>query len=61
MAKINIDKIYNEISKGETIDEKIQAYYDIKNFVAQLVTAEQQIVESKANELQNTLDRINGN
>lgn len=60
MSKINTEKIKNELSKGD-IEEQIKAFFELKDFVSQLILAEQKIKEQAANELQNTYDRINNN
>ncbi len=56
---INLDKIRKEIEKGENIEDKVKAYYDIKDFISTLVAAEQKAKEEEANKLQNIHDRIN--
>jgi hypothetical protein len=60
MSKINTEKIKNELAKGN-IDEQIAAFFELKDFISQLILAEQKIKEQAANELQNTYDRINNN
>jgi hypothetical protein len=60
MSKINTEKIKNELSKGE-IEEQIKSFFEIKDFVSQLILAEQKIKEEAASNLQNTYDRINNN
>jgi hypothetical protein len=60
MSKINTEKIKNELAKGD-IEEQIKAFFELKDFVSQLILAEQKIKEQAANELQNTYDRINNN
>jgi len=59
MASINLDKIEKELSKG-TVAEQIAAYDWVKSFVTLKVMEHQKELAEKANELQLTLDSING-
>lgn len=59
MSKINLEKIEKEISKG-SISEQIAVYNWIKSFVTLKVMESQKDLEEKANQLQQTLDSING-
>ena len=55
---INTERILKELSKGE-VGEQVAAYKVIKEYVALNVKQEQELTEMKANELQQTYDRIN--
>lgn len=57
---INIDSIKKQIVKGD-IDEQITAFNQIKSFITENLQAHQKQAEEKANDLQNKIDRINGN
>ena len=54
---INLEKIQKEFEKGN-IDEQIKAFFQLKDFVAQLVAAEQKAKEEQANALQYTYSSI---
>jgi Skp family chaperone for outer membrane proteins len=58
--KINLDKIYKELSKGNA-DEQYDAYQNIKNFIQKSIEQQQKDLEEKSNQLQSKIDRINGN
>jgi len=59
MASINLNKIEKELSKG-TVAEQIATYNWVKSFVTLRVMEHQKELAEKANELQLTLDSING-
>lgn len=56
---INTEKITKEIDKG-TLEEAVQAYYQVKEYVATLVQIAQKEADEKSTQLQNTYDRIKG-
>ena len=58
MANYNEQKIFSELGKL-TPNELYIAYLKIKEFVAQTLQAEQELVEEKANELQSKIDYVN--
>lgn len=60
MAAINTEKIFSILDKGD-IQEQIKAFHEIKEHISKNVSLAQQQAEDKANELQNTLQKINGN
>lgn len=57
---INIEKIKTELSKGNT-DEQHDAYLQIKDFISDELNQAQQKADERANELQNKINKINGN
>lgn len=59
MAKINLEKIEKELSKGNS-DEKIEAYQKIKAFIASSIQAEQEELQDRATDLQNKIESIKG-
>lgn len=54
----NEQKVFSELGKL-TPNELYIAYLKIKEFVAQTLSAEQKLVEEKANELQSKIDYLN--
>lgn len=58
MAKINVEKIKNEFSKGNP-DEIIEAWGVLKEYVTAELTKAQQALDEKSNQLSTTLQKIN--
>lgn len=59
MGHISLNKIEKELSKG-SVSDQVAAYNWIKSFITLKVMEHQKQLEEKANELQQTLDSING-
>lgn len=59
MAIINFSKIEKELSKG-SIQDQISAYHWVKSFVTGKILEQQKELEEKANQLQQTIENING-
>lgn len=59
MPIIKTEKILKELEKG-SVDEMIEVFNQIKSFVTEQVQKEQQALEAKSDQLQSTLNRING-
>lgn len=60
MSKPNTDKVFREIDKCETPEEIIDLYNEIKNYCTIKLTEAQKAHETKANTIQENLDKING-
>ena len=56
---INIQRIFELIDKGD-IKDKINAFAKIKEHISKAIEEEQKRTEQEANDLQQTLDSING-
>ena len=59
MANYNEQKIFSELGKL-TPNELYIAYLKIKEFVAQTLKTEQEVIEQMANELMSKIQRLDG-
>jgi len=59
MANYNEQKIFSELGKL-TPNELYIAYLKIKDFVAQTLKTEQEVIEQMANELMSKIQRLDG-
>lgn len=61
MSDVKLDKVYAVLDKLKTPEDISAAYQNIKDFLTKKLTVLQQDAQEKASNIQNQLERINGN
>ena len=61
MPKELNQKAVELFNKEKDIEKQLKAYYDIRDLMTKLLTAYQKAIADKANEVQNIIEKINGN
>ena len=61
MAKLNIEKIYEQLDKAENRNELNTAFLEIKDFVVKKLSAEKEDALSVVGEIDEVIKKINGN
>ena len=61
MSEVKLDKVYAVLDKLKTSEDISAAYQNIKDFLTKKLTTLQHDAQEKASNIQNQLERINGN
>lgn len=61
MSEVKLDKVYAVLDKLKTSEDISAAYQNIKDFLTKKLTVLQQDAQEKASNIQNQLEKINGN
>lgn len=61
MSEVKLDKVYAVLDKLKTSEDISAAYQNIKDFLTKKLTTLQQDAQEKASNIQNQLEKINGN